>query len=98
MIESSHFGPPFLSRYSPNSPKNSRLTVRPRLQLVEDLAGRLVADAQLVFVDERVVDAVDRVVAQLAVVQAALELLVGDVVLEAEGFEEVLVDDVRAGR
>ena len=36
-------------------------------------------------------------VAQLAVVQAALELLGGDVVPEAEGFEEVLVDDVGPG-
>ena len=35
--------------------------------------------------------------AQLAVEQAALELVAGDVVPEAEGLEEVLVDDVGAG-
>ena len=61
------------------------------------LPRRLVADAQVVFADQRVVDAVDGVLAQLAVEQAALELVGGDVVPEAEGFEEVLVDDVGAG-
>jgi hypothetical protein len=58
----------------------------------------LVADPQLVLADQRVVDPVDRVVPELAVVQPALELLVGDPVLEPEGLEEVLVDDVRPGR
>ena len=59
--------------------------------------GGLVADAELVFVDEGVVDAVDDELAELAVVRAVLYCVVGDVVLEAEGFEEILVDDVGAG-
>ncbi len=62
-----------------------------------DLLGRLVADAKFFLVDERVVDAVDGMLAQLVVEQAGFELVASDVVLEAEGFEEVLVDDVRAG-
>jgi hypothetical protein len=35
------------------------------------------------------------VLAQLAIVQPALEAVLGQVVLEAKRFEEVLIDDVR---
>src|SRR5258706_9983450 len=68
-----------------------------RLELIEDLLRRLIADAQLFFVDERVVDAVDHQLAKLAVARAALEFVGGDVVLVAEAFEEILIDDVGAG-
>src|SRR5205823_4382976 len=64
------------------------------LHLVEDLLRRLVADAQLFLVDQRVVDSIEGVLAELAVEQAALELVLGDVVLEAEGLEKILIDDV----
>ena len=76
---------------------NSREEYGRGRQLVEDLPRRLVADAKLFLVDQRVVDAVDHEFAELAVADAALELVAGDVVAEAEGFEEVLVDDVGAG-
>jgi hypothetical protein len=48
--------------------------VRPRLHLVDDELRLLVAEAEFVLVDEGVVDAVDRVLAQLAVEHAALVL------------------------
>ena len=68
--------------------------MRSRLELVAQLRHRLVADAQLVLVDVGVVDAVDGLLAQPLVVDERR----ADVVAEAEAFEEVLVDDVRAGR
>ncbi len=64
---------------------------------VGDLVGDFVADAEFVFVDEGVVDAVDGEFAEDGVFVAVFVLVVGDVVLESEGFEEVLVDDVGAG-
>ena len=67
------------------------------LEGVGDLVGDFVADAELVFVDEGVVDAVDGEFAEYGVFVAVLVLVVGDVVLEAEGLEEVLIDDVGAG-
>ncbi len=97
MMLSAHLGPPLRSRYAPISRRISPRAVGTRLEFVEDLLRGFVADAQFFFVDERVVDAVDHQVAQLAVAGAALEIVVGDVVLEAEGFEEILVDDVGAG-
>ncbi len=71
--------------------------VRPGFERVDDLLGRLVADAKLFFIDEGVVDAVDHELAQGRRRRAVLVLVAGDVVLEAEGFEKVLVDDVGAG-
>jgi hypothetical protein len=68
-----------------------------RVERVGDLLGGVVADAELFFVDEGVVDAVDHQLAQVGVAGAVLVLVAGDVVLEAEGLEEVLVDDVGAG-
>src|SRR6185437_998095 len=68
------------------------------LHRVDDLLGRLVADAELFLVDERVVDAVDHQLAQLGIARAVLVLVAGDVVAETKRLEEVLVDDVRAGR
>ncbi len=59
--------------------------------------GGLVADAQFVFVDEGVVDAVDRQLAEHGVMRAVLVLVVRHVVVEAERLEEVLIDDVGAG-
>ena len=53
--------------------------------------------AELFFVDEGVVDAVDHQLAEFGVACAVLVLIAGDVVVEAEGLEEVLVDDVGAG-
>ena len=67
------------------------------LEGVGDLVGDLVALAQLFFVDEGVVDAVDHELAEFGVACAVLVLVAGDVVVEAEGFEEVLIDDVGAG-
>lgn len=66
------------------------------LERVGDDLGGLVADAELVFVDESVVDAVDGQVAEIGIVRSVLVVLGSDVVLETEGFEEVLVDDVGA--
>ena len=67
------------------------------LEGVGDLVGGLVADAELFFVDEGVVDAVDHQLAEVGVACAVLVLVAGDVVVEAEGLEEVLIDDVGAG-
>ena len=67
------------------------------LEGVGDLVGGLVADAKLFLVDEGVVDAVDHELAQVGVARAVLVLVAGDVVVEAEGLEEVLIDDVGAG-
>ena len=67
------------------------------LEGVGDLVGGLVADAELFLVDEGVVDAVDHELAEVGVACAVLVLVAGDVVVEAEGLEEVLVDDVGAG-
>ena len=64
---------------------------------VGDLAGGVVADTELFLVDEGVVDAVDHELAEVGVVLAVFVLIAGDVVLEAEGFKEVLIDDVGAG-
>ena len=77
---------------------NSRELYAPGFMRVDDLLGRLVADAQLFLIDERVIDAVDHQLAQLAIALAVLVLVAGDVVAEAQRLEEVLVDDVRAGR
>ena len=71
--------------------------VRARRQRVGDLLGGFVAVAQLFLVDQRVVDAVDHQLAQFAVLGAGFVKLVGNVVPEAERFEEVLIDDVGAG-
>ena len=43
------------------------------------------------------VDAVDHELAEVGVACSVFVLVAGDVVVEAEGFEEVLVDDVGAG-
>ena len=67
-------------------------------QRVGNLLRGVVAHAQLFFVDERVVDAIDHQLAQRGVFRTALHQVVGDPVAEAECFEEVLIDDVRAGR
>jgi hypothetical protein len=67
---------------------------RPRLQLVRDLVDRVVAVLQLLFVDIGVVDAVDVERAQRVVVGHFERL----VVLVAKAFEEIHVDDGRAGR
>jgi hypothetical protein len=69
------------------------LSARARLERVGDGADRVVADAELVLVDEGVVDAVDHQLAQGAVGGGG----VADVVAEAQRLEEVLVHDVRAG-
>ena len=58
-----------------------------------DLGDGHVADPQLVLVDEGVVDAVDAQFAQQVVVHPGRTL----VVAEAQGLEEILVDDVGAG-
>ena len=64
---------------------------------VGDLVGDLVADAELFLVDEGVVDAVDHELAEVGVAGTVLVLVAGDVVVEAEGLEEVLIDDVGSG-
>ena len=67
--------------------------VRTRLQGIGDASDGLIARPQLVLVDEGVVDAVDGHVPQPVVVQGRA----AQVVAEAHGLEEVLVDDVGAG-
>ena len=64
---------------------------------VGDLVGGFVADTELFLVDEGVVDAVDHEFAEVGVSGTVLVLVAGDVVVEAEGLEEVLIDDVGAG-
>ena len=71
--------------------------VRPRLEAVGDFVDRLVAHAQFVFVDQRVVDSIDMHLAQLVVVESVLEAVLGHPMLEAERLEKILVDDIRAG-
>ena len=61
------------------------------LEEVGDVTGGLVASLQLFLVDEGVVDAVDVELAELGVGDDVL--LGADVVLVAEGLEEVHVDD-----
>src|SRR5690606_6521419 len=68
--------------------------VRARRQRVGDLRDGVVAHAQLLLVDVGVVDPVDRQLAELVVVDERRAL----VVPEAERLEEVLIDDVGAGR
>src|SRR4030081_1465220 len=63
-------------------------------ELVRDLAGSGVANAQLILVDVSVVDPIDGEAAQDVVVHVDLAL----VMFEAERFEKILVDDDRAGR
>ena len=64
-----------------------------RLEAVEDGGHGVVADAQFVFIDVVVVDAVDRQLAQLGVVDELCAL----VVAEAQALEEVLVHHDGAG-
>ncbi len=71
--------------------------VRPGFQSIGDPPGGLVADPQVVFVDQRVVNPVDVEVAQPTVVQARAQPVLGDVVAESQGLEEVLVHDVGSG-
>ena len=61
------------------------------------MPGSVVANAQFVFVDQRIVNAVDVQLAQLVVVQPGLESLFGNVMAEAQAFEEILIDNVRPG-
>ena len=71
---------------------------RAGIEGVCDLVYGLVADAELFFVFEGVVDAIDHQLAKVGVACAVhLVLVAGDVVVEAEGLEEVLVDDVGSG-
>ncbi len=65
-------------------------------QFIGDLPGRVVADSQLVFIDERIVDAIDLHSAELVVVHARLEAFRGGVMLEAESLEKILIDDIRS--
>ena len=57
---------------------------------------RLVAHAQFIFVDQRVIDSIDMHFAQLVVVESVLEAVLGHPMLETQRFEKILVDDVRA--
>ena len=57
----------------------------------------IVANAQLVFVDQRIVNAVDVRFAEHVVIQPGLEPLFGDVMAVAQAFEEILIDNVRPG-
>ena len=59
--------------------------------------GGLVTDAELLLVDEGVIDAIDHQLAEVGVACPVFVLVAGDVVVEAEGLEEVLVDDIGAG-
>ena len=59
--------------------------------------NRVVANAQFVFVDQRVVDAIDMQIAQLVVVESILEAILGHPMLKAERLEKILIDDIGAG-
>ncbi len=72
--------------------------VRARLHAVDDLVHGFVADAQLFFVDEGVVDPVDHQLAQFVIAGTILVEVRGDIMTEAQRLKEVLIDDVRAGR
>src|SRR6202171_5363610 len=68
--------------------------MRLRRELIRDLASGGVANAQLIFVDVSIVDPVNGESAQDVVVHIDLAF----VMFETERFEEILVDDDRAGR
>jgi hypothetical protein len=87
----------FFDEISPHLVDELAGAVGAGFERVGDLVDGLVADAQLVLVDEGVVDAIDGKLAELAVERAVLVLVAGEVVVEAEGLEEVLIDDVGAG-
>src|SRR5204863_7156103 len=89
--------PTVLVEVAPKFDKQLARAVRSRLKLIEDLLRRLVAEAQLVFIDERVVNPVDCGLAKLAVEHSALELIVCDPMAKAQPLEEILIDHVRAG-
>src|SRR5277367_2803402 len=73
-------------------------TIGARIKRIRDLFGSCIANAKLFFIDERVLDAVDHQFAEHSVFGALLEEVVGNPMLVAESFEEVLIDDVGAGR
>ena len=68
--------------------------IRTWLQAFAYLIDRVVAVLQLFFIDVGVIDPVDVIRPQIAVVDGALRLIV----TEAQGFEEVHVDDRSACR
>jgi hypothetical protein len=78
---------------------NSREEYAPGANASKTFLVAVVARAEIVLVDVGVVDAVDHHVAERHVVdRRRLGRAGGDVVLEAQAFEEVLVHDVRARR
>src|SRR5207248_5266559 len=70
--------------------------VRTRIEYVGNNASRLITDAQLFFVNESVVDAINHQLAQHAVFGAAAETIIRDVVAEAERLKEILINNVGA--
>ena len=67
--------------------------MRPRLEFVRDLTAGRIANAQLIFIDVGVVNPIDAEATQHIVVHVDFAF----VMLEAERFEEILVDDDGAG-
>ena len=68
----------------------------PRRQFIGDLPRHVVANPQFVFVDQGVVNPVDLHPAERVVIHARLEPLGGDVMLEPQPLEEILIDDIGA--
>ena len=67
--------------------------IRARLKSVGDLAAGRIANAQLIFIDIGVVNTIDSETAQHVIIHVDLAF----VMLEAEGFEEILIDNDRPG-
>ena len=87
-----------LLQISAHLPDKLTRTVGPGIQRIcNDLAG-LVAKAQFLFIDERVVDAIDHQFAQGGVFRSLAVKVVGDPVPVSQRLEEVLVDHVGPGR
>src|ERR1700677_5002473 len=59
-----------------------------------NIANCMIADAEFILIDERVVNSVDCEIAQLVIVERGSSLIVP----KSERLEKILIDDIRAGR
>ena len=87
------FDPALFLQVAPHFANELARGIRPRFEGIGDLARDGVAHPQLIFIDVSVVNAVDRELPERVVAHEDVAL----VVLVAEGFEEILVDDDGAG-
>jgi len=68
--------------------------VHTRLQSIGDFAHCVVANPQLIFINERVVDAVNVQAEEFLIVESGLQSLLGDVVPEPQRLKEILIHDI----